>query len=71
VTATGWRFGVLRQASCLSALPIVVGLLAYGLAAACGGQVEVRAMVEPAAGSTGRIFISYRREETAYPAGRL
>ena len=31
----------------------------------------VRAMVESAAGSTGRIFISYRREETAYPAGWL
>jgi hypothetical protein len=28
-------------------------------------------MVESAAGSTGRIFISYRREETAYPAGWL
>ena len=28
-------------------------------------------MAEPAAGSTGRIFISYRREETAYPAGWL
>jgi len=35
------------------------------------GRVEVRAMAEPAAGSTGRIFISYRREETAYPAGWL
>ena len=31
----------------------------------------MRAMVESAAGSTGRIFISYRREETAYPAGWL
>jgi hypothetical protein len=29
------------------------------------------AMAESAAGSTGRIFISYRREETAYPAGWL
>ena len=28
-------------------------------------------MAESAAGSTGRIFISYRREETAYPAGWL
>jgi hypothetical protein len=28
-------------------------------------------MVESAEGSTGRIFISYRREETAYPAGWL
>jgi hypothetical protein len=28
-------------------------------------------MVESAAGSTGRIFISYRRDETAYPAGWL
>jgi hypothetical protein len=28
-------------------------------------------MVESAAGPTGRIFISYRREETAYPAGWL
>ena len=35
------------------------------------GSVKVRAMVESAAGSTGRIFISYRREETAYPAGWL
>jgi hypothetical protein len=29
------------------------------------------AMAESAAGSTGRIFISYRRDETAYPAGWL
>jgi hypothetical protein len=29
------------------------------------------AMAESVAGSTGRIFISYRREETAYPAGWL
>ena len=28
-------------------------------------------MAESAAGSTGRIFISYRRDETAYPAGWL
>jgi hypothetical protein len=35
------------------------------------GRVEVSAMDEPAAGSTGRIFISYRREETAYAAGWL
>jgi hypothetical protein len=28
-------------------------------------------MAEATAGSTGRIFISYRREETAYPAGWL
>jgi TIR domain len=28
-------------------------------------------MAESTAGSTGRIFISYRREETAYPAGWL
>jgi hypothetical protein len=28
-------------------------------------------MVESAAGPTGRIFISYRRDETAYPAGWL
>ncbi|MGY1680355.1 toll/interleukin-1 receptor domain-containing protein [Geodermatophilus sp. SYSU D01176] len=28
-------------------------------------------MAESAAGSTGRIFISYRREESAYPAGWL
>src|SRR5215217_8320128 len=28
-------------------------------------------MAESAAGSTGRIFISYRRQETAYPAGWL
>ncbi len=28
-------------------------------------------MVESAAPSPGRIFISYRREETAYPAGWL
>jgi hypothetical protein len=32
---------------------------------------KVRVMVESAAGSTGRIFISYRRDETAYPAGWL
>jgi hypothetical protein len=32
---------------------------------------QVRVMVESAAGSTGRIFISYRRDETAYPAGWL
>jgi hypothetical protein len=31
----------------------------------------VRAMAESAVGSTGRIFISYRRDETAYPAGWL
>ena len=35
------------------------------------GNVKVMAMAESAAGSTGRIFISYRREETAYPAGWL
>ena len=35
------------------------------------GRVKVRAMAESAAGSTGRIFISYRRDETAYPAGWL
>jgi TIR domain len=29
------------------------------------------AMTESAAGPTGRIFISYRRDETAYPAGWL
>ena len=28
-------------------------------------------MAESAAGPTGRIFISYRRDETAYPAGWL
>jgi hypothetical protein len=28
-------------------------------------------MAESAAGATGRVFISYRREETAYPAGWL
>src|SRR4051795_12650596 len=28
-------------------------------------------MAESAEGSTGRVFISYRREETAYPAGWL
>ena len=28
-------------------------------------------MAESAAGSTGRIFISYRRDDTAYPAGWL
>src|SRR4029453_10994992 len=28
-------------------------------------------MAETAQGSTGRIFISYRRDETAYPAGWL
>jgi TIR domain len=28
-------------------------------------------MAESAAGSTGRIFISYRRDESAYPAGWL
>ena len=33
--------------------------------------MKVMAMAESAAGSTGRIFISYRREETAYPAGWL
>ena len=32
---------------------------------------KVRVMVESAAGSTGRIFISYRRDETAYSAGWL
>jgi len=31
----------------------------------------MRAMAESAAGPTGRIFISYRRDETAYPAGWL
>jgi hypothetical protein len=35
------------------------------------GRVKVRAMAESAAGSTGRIFISYRRDESAYPAGWL
>jgi hypothetical protein len=35
------------------------------------GNVKVRAMAESPAGSTGRIFISYRRDETAYPAGWL
>ena len=35
------------------------------------GNVKVMAMAESAAGSTGRIFISYRRDETAYPAGWL
>lgn len=28
-------------------------------------------MAQPGAGSTGRIFLSYRRDETAYPAGWL
>jgi hypothetical protein len=32
---------------------------------------KVKLMVESPAGSTGRIFISYRRDETAYPAGWL
>jgi hypothetical protein len=32
---------------------------------------EVGLMAESAAPSSGRIFISYRREETAYPAGWL
>lgn len=32
---------------------------------------EMRPMVEPSGPSPGRIFISYRREETAYPAGWL
>jgi hypothetical protein len=35
------------------------------------GRIEVMGMAESAAGSTGRIFISYRRDETAYPAGWL
>jgi hypothetical protein len=35
------------------------------------GNVKVRTMADSAAGSTGRIFISYRREDTAYPAGWL
>jgi hypothetical protein len=35
----------------------------------CGvGNVKVMAMAESAVGSTGRIFISYRRDETAYAA---
>jgi hypothetical protein len=34
-------------------------------------SVEVGAVAEPAEGSAGRVFISYRREETAYPAGWL
>ena len=38
----------------------------------CGvSSGEVGLMVESAAPSPGRIFISYRREETAYPAGWL
>src|SRR3712207_4206319 len=32
---------------------------------------EVRLMAEPAAPVPGRVFINYRREETAYPAGWL
>jgi hypothetical protein len=35
------------------------------------GSREVGIMAEPHPGTPGRIFISYRREETAYPAGWL
>jgi hypothetical protein len=35
------------------------------------GKFEASAMPESPAESTGRIFISYRRDETAYPAGWL
>ena len=44
-------------------------LAALGYARSAVGRVRV--MVESAAGSTGRIFISYRRDETAYPAAWL
>ena len=36
-----------------------------------GREVEVGTMAASAAAAPGRIFISYRREETAYPAGWL
>ena len=46
-------------------------LLAPAVARRQVGKVMVRAMAESAARSTGRIFISYRRDETAYSAGWL
>src|SRR5205823_1048963 len=46
-------------------------LLALALSRCEVGKVTVSVMAESAARSMGRIFISYRRDETAYPAGWL
>jgi TIR domain len=55
----------------LASLPVVVRCSHPASPLREVGRIEVMAMAESAAGSTGRIFISYRRDETAYPAGWL
>jgi TIR domain len=58
-------------AALLASLPVVVRCSHPASPLREVGRIEVMGMAESAAGSTGRIFISYRRDETAYPAGWL
>ena len=69
--SVAWR-GCSVEALCRRCFAAASSLLRHRPWLGCGGgSREMELMAESAAPSPGRIFISYRREETAYPAGWL